>query len=234
MSTPQPDIERFTLRKIFVDILQILNLEKGMGYTLKRLLVEPGKTIEEYLFLERNRLTRPFSLIVLLVAIATFCTLWVLPDTAQLLEDLQKSTQWQSYPPAIQTTLAWLTVNLKQYFNLFFLMGLPFISLATFVVFRNSKYYFAEHLILNTYISSPQTLFYLLFIPFINVSGFFAFMQAFTVIAYTVFAYRQLFKLSWVKAVWKSLLSFVLYQLLFGIGLGILIIALVLIKSLSL
>lgn len=196
--------------------------------------MEPGKTIEEYLFLDRNRLTRPFSLIVLLVAIATFCTLLVLPDTAQLLEDLQKSPQWQSYPPVIQKVLAWLTVNLKQYFNLFFLMGLPFISLATFVVFRNGKYYFAEHLIINAYISSPQTLFYLLFIPIINLSGFFAFLQGVTVIAYTIFAYKQIFKLSWVESLWKSLLSFVLYQLLFGIGLGILIIALVIINSLSL
>ena len=227
----EPKIERITLRKIFKDILYALYLERGMGYTLKRLFVAPGQTVDEYLFEDRSRLTRPFQLIIFLVAIATFLTLFILPNTEQLLVDLHKTKGWADFTPAVQQSMEWFTMNMKQYFNVFFLAGIPFVSVATYLIFRKAKYYFAEHLIINTYISAPQTVFFILYVPFINNSGLMASVQVIPVIVYTIYAYRGIFKLSWTEGVWRSVLVFVFYQFIFGLALLLLFGILVMINS---
>ncbi|NRB46437.1 MAG: DUF3667 domain-containing protein [Saprospiraceae bacterium] len=231
MEKPQKELERFTLQKIIQDILYVLNLEQGMGYTLKRLFVAPGAAINEYLFEDRDRLTRPFQLIVLLVAVATFLTLLVLPDMEELIEELHKTEGWDSFTPAVQDSMEWFTKNMKQYFNVFFLAGIPFVSLATFLVFRKQKYYYAEHLIINTFLSCPQTLFFILYVPFLTASGFFAIFQVIPVVVYSIYAYRQIFKESLWNVIWKSTLCFLLYQFLFGLVMMILFGILVLLKS---
>lgn len=231
MERPQKELERFTLQKIIKDILYVLNLEQGMGYTIKQLLVAPGATIHEYLFEDRNRLTRPFQLIVLLVAVATFLTLLVLPEMNELIEELRKTEGWENFSPAVQESMEWFTKNMKQYFNVFFLAGIPFISLATFLIFRKSKYYYAEHLIINTYLSSPQTLFFILYVPFLKASGFFAIFQIVPVVVYSIYAYRQVFKESLWDTIWKSTLCFLLYQFIFGLAMMLLFGILVLVKS---
>lgn len=231
MERPQKELERFTLQKIIKDILYVLNLEQGMGYTIKQLLIAPGATIQEYLFEDRNRLTRPFQLIVLLVAIATFLTLLVLPDMDELIEELHKTEGWDNFTPAVQESMEWFTKNMKQYFNVFFLAGIPFISLATFLIFRKSKYYYAEHLIINTYLSSPQTLFFILYVPFLKASGFFAIFQIIPVVVYSIYAYRQVFKESLWDTIWKSTLCFLLYQFIFGLAMMLVFGILVLLKS---
>ena len=167
----EPKIERITLKKIFKDVLYALNLEQGMGYTLKRLFVAPRHTIEEYLFEDRSRLTRPFQLIIFLVAIATY------------------------------------------------------------LIFRKAKYYFAAHLVINTYISAPQTVFFILYVPFINDSGFMASVQAIPIVVYTIYAYKGIFKLSWVEGVWRSVVVFLFYQFIFGLALLLLFGILVIINS---
>lgn len=231
MERPQKELERFTLQKIIKDILYVLNLEQGMGYTIKQLLVAPGATIQEYLFEDRNRLTRPFQLIVLLVAIATFLTLLVLPEMDELIEELHKTEGWDNFSPAVQESMEWFTKNMKQYFNVFFLAGIPFISIATFLIFRKSKYYYAEHLIINTYLSSPQTLFFILYVPFLKASGFFAIFQIIPVVVYSIYAYRQIFKEGLWDTIWKSTLCFLLYQFIFGLAMMLLFGILVLVKS---
>jgi len=227
----EPQIERITLKKIFKDVLYALNLEQGMGYTLKRLFVAPRHTIEEYLFEDRSRLTRPFQLIIFLVAIATFLTFLILPDTEQLLIDLHKTKGWSSFTPAVKQSMEWFTMNMKQYFNVFFLAGIPFVSIATYLMFRKAKYYFAEHLVINTYISAPQTVFFILYVPFINDSGFMATVQVIPVVVYTIYAYKGIFKLSWMEGIWRSVVVFLFYQFIFGLALLLLFGVLVLINS---
>ncbi|MBX2872097.1 MAG: DUF3667 domain-containing protein [Saprospiraceae bacterium] len=231
MERPQNELERFTLRKIIKDVLYVLNLEQGMGYTLKRLFLAPGPTIQEYLFEDRSRLTRPFQLIVLLVAVATFLTLLVLPDMDELMEELHKTEGWEDFTPAVQESMEWFTTNMKQYFNVFFLAGIPFISLATFLIFRQPKYHYAEHLVINTYLSCPQTLFFILYVPFIKASGFFAVFQIIPVVVYSIYAYKQLFKESLWNVIWKSTLCFLLYQFIFGLVMMLLFGILVFLKS---
>lgn len=202
-----------------------------MGYTLKRLILAPKAAILEYLFEDRDRLTKPFQLIVLLVAVATFLTLLILPDTEQMLTDLHETPGWNDFSPAVQESMEWFTTNMKQYFNVFFLGGIPFISLATFLIFRQPRFYYAEHLIINTYLSSPQTLFYILYIPFLQSSGLIAIIQVLPVVLYTTYAYRQVFDQSWGGALWRSFLSFLLYQFIFGLALLLLFGILVFLKS---
>jgi len=227
----EPQIDRITLKKIFKDILYALNLERGMGYTLKRLFVAPGQTVDEYLFEDRSRLTRPFQLIIFLVAIATFLTLFILPDTEQLLVDLHKTSGWADFTPAVQQSMEWFTMNMKQYFNVFFLAGIPFVSVATYLIFKKAKFFFAEHLIINTYISAPQTVFFILYVPFINNSGLMASVQVIPVVVYTIYAYKRIFKLSWLEGIWRSVVVFLFYQFIFGLALLLLFGILVLINS---
>ncbi len=64
-------LERITLKSITDGILAQLNLEKGLGYSIKKMTISPGEVVQEYLFEDRSRLTKPLALVLLVVAIAT-------------------------------------------------------------------------------------------------------------------------------------------------------------------
>lgn len=50
--------ERITLKKLWADILEQLNLERGLGYTIKQFGLRPGRASREYLYCTTGGLFR--------------------------------------------------------------------------------------------------------------------------------------------------------------------------------
>ncbi len=65
-------VKRITLRTIGEEILAQFNLEKGIGYTIKGLLLRPRAVMEEYLFHDRHRLMRPLPFFPFLLDVSAF------------------------------------------------------------------------------------------------------------------------------------------------------------------
>jgi len=70
---------RISMQTIYESILAVFNFEKGLSFTVKNLLLTPGKTLSNYLFTaEREKHIRPMNFLLLMITIATFLTLQLL------------------------------------------------------------------------------------------------------------------------------------------------------------
>lgn len=210
-------VKRITLRSIGAEALAQLNLEKGLGYTIKQLVVAPGKMIQEYLFEDRSRITKPLTLVLLVATITAFISLRYLPADGALEKELAKGDIPKNLLPAI-TLLIKLT---RQYFNLVLMSSLPALALGSYLMFREKRLNYAEHLIINMYIFAIQTITQLLFLPFLDKLPWLGVGAGALSIGYFLYAMVRIFDISWVETIWKSVVIYMIAQviqmLVFGI-----------------
>ncbi|GJM36162.1 MAG: hypothetical protein DHS20C18_51630 [Saprospiraceae bacterium] len=229
MELPEsPKVQRLSIRGIAEQILEILNLERGLGYSFKMLAFDPKGAIREYLFDNRQRHMKPFQFLLFTVAIATFISILVLPKPEELLQQLQQAPEWANMSAGLQVALTWLTLHLHQYFNIIYLIGLPFTSLASYLIFRSAQLNYAEHLVINAYILGFQTIFYIFIIPLLLHYQWVGFIQIALTFGYTIYAYKSVFEVSWPKGMLKTIFVFIVAQALmamfYGLALGVFVV----------
>jgi hypothetical protein len=216
-----PQIERITLRSIAGQVLEQLNLERGLGYTIKLLALDPGKAIREFLFEDRGRMIRPLPFLLLTVGVATYLSLQFLPLNQDMIARLHSDPGWNDTPDWLKPVVEMLIVGLQKYFNLMYMASLPFMTVSTFIIFNPYRLNFAEHLVLNIYLFCMQTLIYILTFPILASLNFLALLQTVFFTIYTVYFFKKVFNLSWRQGIIRSLLVYLLGQLFAGIALGI-------------
>ena len=218
----QPAEERISLRQIAAHILEVLNLERGLGYTVKKMLADPYGAIREYLFENRRRMVRPITLLLLVVGITTYLSFRYFPMDQQFVDEAEMKQLPSAIRPAIALILQWV----RQYYNLFLMSSLPFAALATYLLFRSDGLNYAEHLIINIYVYSIQTLLLLLFIPLIVAyPKIFGPMIGLISTGYAVYAFTRIFEQTWKKGLLKTVLVYVLSQTFIGIVISVLVAA---------
>lgn len=212
-----PAIARVTLRGIFDRILEEFHFDRGLGYTVKLLLLHPRRAMEEYLFVDRRRMLRPFTLLLLSVGIATFLSLELL-----LQEDpaAEAASQLADFPERVRDAFLLALSAVRNYFNLIYMSSLLPMTLATYLVFRRHKLNLAEHLVLNCYLFSVQTWFFILTIPFLAQRADQLSWVSAVPAAFTVWFYKDVFEVGWGEGVLRSVLVFLLGQL-FWVVLGV-------------
>ena len=208
-----PAPKRITLRSIIDELLLLANLEKGLGYTVKMMALAPGKAIRNYLFEDRKKMTRPFTFLILTLTLATFLTIKLLPTGEALWEEVQKDIGSDKLPEQFVVIIRWLSIAIKKYTNLFYASSLPGLTLATYFIFREKGYNFAEHLVINTYVFSFQTFLTVIFLPFLVENSWLGVIMVILVSFYTLFAYTRVFEQSFWKGIGKSILAYFIAQL---------------------
>lgn len=208
--------ERITLKKLWTDILEQLNLERGLGYTIKQFLLRPGKASREYLYENREIYTKPFSFLLLTTAVTTFLMVqFVISQSPGGTNFNLDPDELEKIPELIRPGIAMLIKFTKKYFNLFYLSNLPGVAVASYIILRKKcDYNLAELIVINTFIFSIQSILYLLNIPFFASEKATALASIPTLLlaGYFVFAFKQVFQLSFWQAVWYSLLVYVIAQ----------------------
>lgn len=219
--------ERITMKTIWLGLMDIFNLERGLGYTLVALTVRPGHAIREYLEENRTRLVPPFRFLILTVAIGTFLTVQYF-NQSDFFEQFQKGIE-QGYnkneassiedrSKFLEVYMARTTELYNNYFNLFILAGVPVIALATFWIFRKNMNY-AEHLVVNSYLTSYLTVIYILLIPILYFTDYWMLSVLYLglSVVYSGYLYIQLFREKIVKGIFKTLLVNFLYSIIYYI-----------------
>ncbi|NUO01712.1 MAG: DUF3667 domain-containing protein [Saprospiraceae bacterium] len=239
METP-PSPPRITMRSIFEGILDIFNLEHGLIYTSIALTLKPGIAIRTYLYEDRTRLVKPFRFLLLTIALATFATIQYFKYSlageeisAGFFDGLQQGTESAAANPGAsqlrtEALAKQITDITKNYINLFLLAGVPIVSLATSWVFRRKMNY-AEHLVLNSYITGYMTMGYLVLMPLLFFLNFVTFTQLYSLflLIYSSWAYSQAFREKIGVGIAKSLLATLIYLVLYYVVIIVLLIGMV-------
>ena len=122
----------------------IFNVDRGIFFTLKELLIRPGHAVRDYLGGKRKRYFAPFGLIMLLGAISVVFVQWLDIDFAAMAAPANGPGQMKM--PDMGEMMSHQT--------LMYLAMIPFMAVGTWLCLRKYGYNFVEHLIINTYIGA--------------------------------------------------------------------------------
>lgn len=207
--------ERYTLKHLFGLVFESFNVERGLLYTVKMLFTNPGKLINDYLDGRTRDFYNPLKYLILIASINAVLMLWFdifdtnVANTNELMGESREATKLQQI----------LLDYLKMYLNIFSLLILPFYSLVTKWIFKKHKLFYAEHLVINSYLFAQYTLLqmltYLTFSLFPGLSKLSMLVAAVLFIAYYTYALRGIFKIKLLKSFLNSLLVFLGGTLLF-------------------
>ena len=208
----QPErIDKYYIKN---EIGQFLLFEKGFFYTIKELFIRPGKSINDFISKDRNRLVKPIAFLFITSLIYTFINIYFKFEDEYAKELLSEEIATESIRIS-----KWLQ-DYNGYLNL--IMGV-FIAFWTKIFFKKYGYNFFEILILLCFLMGIEMLF----------SSFFGILEGITKIhliyasmiigtAYAVWATVHFFEnrpVNYFKAFAANILgALTFYSLMFFIG----------------
>ncbi len=180
---------RITTREILTDALfSVVKVNRGFLFTARELSLRPGKAIRLYLAGQRVAYYAPHKYLFFIGAVTSFLT-----------------SRYHSFSGEY-TSIGALNGDAHAFFNAFFayadayatlinIITIPVFALFSFLLFRRSGYNYAEHLVLNTYITSQQLLLFIGGLVFtqvlsVRIDGLLVLYVALT-LAYNLWVYVQ-------------------------------------------
>ena len=212
--TEKRTIKRITLRQSLTDFLDAFNIERGLIYTVKLLMLSPGRLVREYLGVKRYAIVNPFRLLVLTTAISL-----LLMSVSDLTEVFREAQQGEN-------------ANLSQgdfgrfffeWYNLMLWIAIPIFALMSFWFNKGESYNYTEHLVLQSFCFSMQNLFYVLFNP-LNLAfdiGTAMLMMFVIGSVYYLYFFSSFFQKPGIGFIGKNLVSYLLAYLLYFSTLGV-------------
>ena len=146
------ELKRINKEYILNEIKSVLNFDKGFFYSIRELLISPGKTIRKFILEDRNRLVKPIVFIIICSLIYTILQqVFQFEDGYVNYNNLEKNT--------VTVIIDWVQNNYG-YANI--IMGI-FIAFWTKILFRKYHYNFYEILILLCFVMGMGMLIYSIF-----------------------------------------------------------------------
>ena len=166
-------------KKYVLDEIQytLLHTNKGLLYSLKKIIKDPGKTARE--FIEGNRVNhyKPILLLFLLSGISTFISYKILGFAEMMKQYYEKQKINQAMSSEIMSLLS-------SYNSILMLLLIPLFAITTKISFRKWGHNYYEHIVMNCYIASFYTIVTIITLyPFFfylkgNPDAFFVLFQA--------------------------------------------------------
>lgn len=218
--------ERITMKTIGYGLLDIFNLERGLIHTIIALTIQPGKALRTYLTENRTRLVPPFRFLLFAVAVAAFITVQYM-KSSEFMAEMRAGFEYgyragsengEIDTEKMETFLLFLNEIFANYFNIALLVGVPIVALCTFWMLRKG-YNYAEHLVINCYITGYQNIMYIIMTPLLFFMKFtmLSYIYIVLILIYSIYAYIRIFQEQLVKGMLKALLANILYFVLYYI-----------------
>lgn len=136
-------------RKYLIDELQytFLHTNKGFFYSVKNIIKNPGKSARD--FIDGNRVNhyKPLLLAFVLTGLSTFISFKIL-NAGKIMEAAYEK---QKIP---KTFIHDMMTFMSNYNSLVMLLFIPFVSIITYLLFKNWKNNYYEHVIMNAFIQN--------------------------------------------------------------------------------
>ena len=209
-------LQRIDRRYIIREIASSFNAERGMLYTVKKILVSPGESIKQYITEDRSRYMKPIMFVIITSLIYTLVSHFFHVDAKEFQRQLEVEAEAEQLVlPTLDLLLNW-TIDYSGYMSI--IIGL-FMAFWVKLFFRKYGYNLFEIFVLFCYISGISTLFFsILFIiqglthlNLIYPTSLFAMI-------YTIWAIGQFFDKRKIGSYVKATLSYGLGILIFSIS----------------
>lgn len=217
-------IHRYSI-KHFIEhdfIHGVWHVDKGILFTLKELLTNPGHSVRAFIQGKRAHYYNYITLILLILAISSIVSQYTHFKMADIM------------PEESRSTMNGFEKFTTKYPKLVLLISIPISSFFSFIWFRKAKFNYSEHLVLNSYKTSVELLVGLLFsiltIFYTNTAGLsviYILAIQVPILIYGTWFYYQFFsesgysKFSLILRSIMSLISFMLIAAVVGMVYGI-------------
>ncbi len=213
---PPNSPERISIKHLFHVLLNALNLDKGIGFTLKSLLLQPASAVHEYLFHNRRRLVHPLRFLFFTTAIAAFINIKFVYSDQTFQEGFfdvkaygQSSeidtTEAEQINVLTQKILGGYLDFVNNYQNLLLILFVPISALTSWLFFRRKRLFLGEHLAINSYAVGFQNLLYILIAPLIVIDPAFTILYFVITPLYLLYFYLAVFKAKSFRSVLAAL-----------------------------
>ena len=206
---------RNTLKHFFNLVFDSFDIHRGVLLTAKILFTNPGKLINDYLGGKTRDYYNPLKYLLIIAGAYALLMIWFniidanIETSNELFQIEKEQSKLQSF----------INSYIKKYLNLIPILVLPFWSLASKWILRKQKLYYAEHLIIISYIHAQYLLIIaaisLILFPFPYLSKYIMIYGAVFIFAYYSYAFKSIFKFSIFKSIFSSLAVILLGIILF-------------------
>jgi hypothetical protein len=225
-------LPRLSVNKLWKDLLDAFDIEKGIVYTFYNLLIRPHKAIATYLFEDRSRLINPFRFLVISITIITFLLLKTqsFKDAISLqIDDLPQQAQKDSVDDetnkivqlfSSKSNMVTLMVELvNDTFGISYFLFIPILALVSYISFPKNRLLLGEHIIVHTYLSGFWNFALVAYFPFLKLFpeslNLIFTIYALCYFSSLLFVYKSLSQWTWIKTVIYTLLTFSIGMMLF-------------------
>lgn len=139
---------------VLSEVASVLNFQKGILFTIRELLLKPGKNIKAFLHEDRNRLIKPISFVLLTSVIYTIAQYWLKFEDGYI---NYNNLDWGS--SAVNVIMQWISNN----YGVSNIIMASIIALWVKLFFRKYKYNYFEILILLFFVMGVEMLMFTVF-----------------------------------------------------------------------
>ena len=144
-----PNLPRIDGTFILSELSGVLNLEKGLFFTIKEVLLRPGTSVRRFIHEDRSRMTKPASFLILCSVVYILAQRLLGFDDGYL---NYSGLDWDS--AATTAIMDWISAN----YGLVNILLANAIALCTKLLFRRSRYNLFETCVLLYYAMGIQML----------------------------------------------------------------------------
>ncbi len=209
--------KRFSFKTIMSELLDFLQLNKGLIYTIKQLTIAPGETLRGYLQTDRERLTGPAKFFILTVGLF-YLVFFQFAHSPGVEGDLD-----QMEAEGNEDFVTYFQVYFLDQLSIWSALAIFLFALLSRLFYRKHDLYYTEHFIIHAYINAQMAFYKLVLLPFILLigdTGYNALEIIITLIFY-VYVLHHFFREKIIHSLWKSLLIMILGYTLFFIAVGV-------------
>lgn len=151
---------RITLSKFIKhDLLHgVLHLDKGILYTLKNLVFNPGYTIRSFLAGKRVMHYNIFALFIIVIAIKTLIDYHI--SDGDMFNSLKN-----------KDTDVRINEAVDHYYKFFYLLSIPLLSIFSYLFSKRLHYNYTEHIVFNCFLLTGGFFYALIFSLFCFLTG---------------------------------------------------------------
>jgi hypothetical protein len=146
------DVPKITFSSIFSEGLsRITNMDKGLLFNLKNLLLDPKRIVNDYINGKRKNIFNPISFLLICITFYLIGESFLHVDKVVDADTIEKMKSNKVYSVGFEAGKF-----IESYFKYFWILSVLWLSLATKLCYK--KFSFAEHLAINSFIIGQTTL----------------------------------------------------------------------------